>query len=146
MVLEGGPYIVVDPGSGSTGSFLFALKGGILIDRIELGLELSPATWLPIADLPDAPAFQFNVYGGYHIPLWKGLSYPLRGGIGMGVNTQGGPAFAEFRVDVVGVSALVGPALLELNLPSFRLISDFDTGTAVALYFGVQGVILPDAF
>ncbi len=147
MVMMGGPNIGVGGGgSATTGAFLFALKGGILIDRLELGLELSPVTFLPIASAPDFPAFQTNVNVGYHIPITSGISYPLRGGIGVAAFTAGGNPAAEFRADVVGVSAMVGPALIELNLPSLRILSDFDTGTAIGLFFGFQAVILPDAF
>ena len=147
MVLEGGPLIGVGGGgSGTTGSFLFALKGGLLIDRLELLLELSPVTWLPAAAAPAFPAFQVNAAVGYYIPITRGLSYPIRGGLGMGAYTAGGSALMEFRADLVGLAALVGPALIELNLPSLRVFTEFDQGAAIVLLFGVQAAILPDAF
>jgi len=146
MVLEGGPDIAAgDGGSGTTGAFLFALKGGILLDRVELGLDLSPVTWLPIADAPSLPGFQANVYGGYHIPITGGISYPIRGGLGIGALTAGGSPLMEIRADLVGVSAMVGPVLLELNAPSVRVFTEFNVAL-IHLMFGIQATVLPDAF
>lgn len=138
LVIGGGPSTVVD--GGTSGGFLFALKGGVLIDRIELGLELSPMTFLPIADFGGV-VLQMNAYAGYHIPIYENFSWPLRGGIGFtAVNN-----FDTFqaRFDLVGISAVFGPVLLDVHAPSIRVFSDFDSATVLHFMFGIGGSILP---
>lgn len=145
MALGGGPTVAVSGrGSGTVGGFLFALKGGVLIDRIELGLEFSPVTFLPAAELPDYPVLQMNAYAGYHIPVYENFSWPLRGGLGF--SAVNSPAALELRFDLIGISALFGPVLLDLYLPSFRVFTDFDSGTVMHFMFGVGGSILPLKF
>jgi hypothetical protein len=143
--VAGGPFIETDNGA-SLGSFFFALKGGFLFDRAEVGIEVSPFTWVPALDFIEKPGFQANVYGGYYIPITHGISYPLHGGLGVAAIVNGANTpLGELRLDALGVAALVGPVLLELNMPSLRILSDFQAGPFLLFCFGVQGTVLPDA-
>lgn len=125
------------------GSFLFAISGGILVDRFDLRLEISPATWMPNATVLDAPAFQTNLTGGYHIQLTGPLNYVMRGGVGLALNVTGGPTNFVGRADVVGLSALAGPVLIEINAPSFRAVTDFKA-LALDPFFGTQLSLMLD--
>jgi hypothetical protein len=143
--VAGGPFIATD-GGASVGSFLFALKGGLLIERGEIGVEVSPFTWIPALDFIEEPGFQANLYGGYYIPITAGISYPLHGGLGIAAILNGAHTpLGELRMDVLGLAAIVGPVLLELNMPSLRIMSDFQAGPFLLFCFGVQGSVLPDA-
>lgn len=123
------------------------MKGGILIDRAELTLEFSPVTALPSTGFGAEPVLQFNLNGGYHIPLYGPISWPLRAGIGMAaVNLGNYDALFEGRFDLVGLSAMVGPVLLDLYAPSLRIFTEFSDGAVVHLSFGIGGSVLPDAF
>ncbi|MCA9619830.1 MAG: hypothetical protein KC731_12475, partial [Myxococcales bacterium] len=146
LMLGGGPTVGIGGGGSATvGGFLFALKGGVLIDRIELGLEFSPVTFLPYTGTGAKPVLQMHAYGGYHIPLAGPVSWPLRAGIGFAaVNLP--KAAMEVRFDVVGISAMLGPVLLDLYVPSFRVLTDFDNGTVLHFMFGIGGAILPAWF
>jgi hypothetical protein len=146
ITLGGGPtFLGSSLGSTTQGGFLFALKGGVLIDRIELGAEISPVTFLPYAGSGGKPTLQANIYGGYHIPISGPISWPLRAGIGiLAVNTNG-LVFFEGRADLIGISALVGPVLLDLHAPSFRIFAN-DVGYSMHFMFGIGAAILPDAF
>jgi hypothetical protein len=148
ITLGGGPTVASGLGLGTTtqGGFLFGLKGGILYDRVEVGAEISPVTFLPLASVSGSkPVLQVNVYAGYHIKLAGPVSWPLRGGIGLeGVNTND-QVFFQGRADLVGISALLGPVLLDLHAPSFRLFVN-DSGAVLHFMFGIGGAILPDAF
>lgn len=146
LMLGGGPTVGIGfGGSATVGGFLFALKGGVLIDRIELGLEFSPVTFLPYTGTGAQPVLQMNAYGGYHIPVYGPISWPLRAGIGFAaVNLPS--AALEARFDLIGISALFGPVLLDVYLPTFRVLSDFDNGTALHFTFGIGGAVLPAWF
>ena len=55
-MLGGGPTIYArDFGSSTVGGFMFALKGGVLVDRAEISLEFSPVTFLPYAGTGAGP-------------------------------------------------------------------------------------------
>ncbi len=143
--IAGGPFIESASGA-SAGSFQFALKGGLLLDHAEIGVEVAPFTWVPVLDFIEEPGFQANVYGGYYIPITHGITYPLHGGLGVAAIISGAHTpLGELRLDVLGVAAMVGPVLLELNMPSLRILSDFQTGPFLLFLFGVQGSVLPDA-
>jgi hypothetical protein len=130
-------------GGQTYGGLLFALKGGILYDRIEAGIELSPVTQLLTFETGQEPNFQFNAYGGYHIPITGPFSWPLRGGVGMAhILGAGGATLFEARLDLIGASMHLGPVLLDVHLPSWRILTDGDV-TAMAFIFGVGGAWLP---
>ncbi len=113
-------------GNGVDGAFLFALRGGVLLGRSEIALEVAPYTDLWDAYAATGPAFEANASYAYLLPLAKSpiaeLTWPFRVGIGV---LAGGPntfndVFFEARVDVIGVSLRVGHVIAELHAPSFR--------------------------
>lgn len=113
-------------GGGADGSFLLALRGGVLLDHHEIAIEIAPFTDFWDLSVGPGPAFEANVSYGYLVPLitkpTAGMSWPLRVGIGVlaGGSNTGGNAFFEVRADVIGLTFNTGHVLLELNAPSFR--------------------------
>ena len=55
-------------------------------------------------------------------------------------------ALFQARLDLVGISVMAGPVLLDLYVPSVRIFTEFSDGAAIHLNFGVGGSILPGAF
>ncbi len=113
-------------GNGVDGAFLFALRGGVLINHHELAVEISPFTDFWDLRVAPGPAFQFNVSYGYLIPLiprpTAGISWPIRVGVGIfagGTNTNSN-VFFEGRADLIGVAFNTGHVIIELHAPSFR--------------------------
>jgi hypothetical protein len=151
VVVIGGPNIYLpsreDKSYGATtsvnGSFLFALKGALLVDRFELGLEVSPVTWMPNADVLDDPWLQATLNGGYHIRLAGAVNYVLRGGVGVAVPVRDGTTYFVGRADVVALSALVGPVMVELDAPSFRAVTNFKRAF-LDPFFGIQASLMLD--
>lgn len=141
----GGPNIWVPEGGETVvvGQFLFGIAGGILVDRFDLGLEISPLTWMPDTNVIDNPLFQTNLNAGYHIPLAGALNWVLRGGVGMAIGIHGGPANFVGRADLIALSALVGPVLVEVDAPSFRAVTDFHSVSLDPL-FGAQLTLMFD--
>ncbi len=148
MTVLGGPDVFV-PSSffgGTTpvvGGFLWGIQGGLLYDRFDLRLEISPATWMPDTRVLDAPVFQTNLAAGAHVALAGPVNWVLRGGVGLAVPVQTGTTLFVGRADLIGFSALVGPVLVELNLPSFRVMSDFRYAM-LAPFFGTQVSLMLD--
>lgn len=149
--IVGGPHIYV-PGSESSaagattvivGSFLFGIQGGLLYDRFDLRLEISPATWMPDASILDAPVFQTNLAAGYHVPLAGPVNWVLRGGVGLAVPVQSGVTLFVGRADLVAFSALVGPVLIELDTPTFRVVTNFKD-VNLDPFFGTQLSLMLD--
>ena len=112
--------------SGLDGAFLFALRGGVLMGRHELALEIAPFTDFWDLHVGPGPAFEANASYGYMMPLRQGptagVSWPLRVGAGVlagGDNTASNVLF-ELRADLIGVSINVGHLLIDLHAPSFR--------------------------
>ncbi len=147
MLLGGGPSHPDDPVDFVRGSLLWSLHGGVMLDRAEFGLEFAPATYVPIFD-PDAPSVHLIGYGGYHIPVWKTISWPLRLGIGLTQvtfrgETVGDPLLA-LRADLIGISALLFDQLLvDVHLPSWRINIDPNNnavGTSTAFFSYIFGV------
>jgi hypothetical protein len=143
IIFGGGPSHLDDPADIVQGSLLFSLKGGILIDRIELGLEFAPATYVINFD-PDLPSVHLIGYGGYHIPVFKSISWPLRLGIGLTQptfrgETRGLDALLALRADLIGVSVLLADQfLIDAHLPSWRINVDPNAPGALFSYiFGV---------
>ncbi len=151
MTVVGGPNIYI-PGSvsqsyGATnavvGSFLFGIQGGLLYDRFDLRLEISPATWMPDTRIIDAPVFQTNLAAGAHLALAGPINWVLRGGVGLAVPVQSGVTLFVARADLIAFSALVGPVLVELDTPTFRVVTDFKDVT-LDPFFGTQLSLMLD--
>lgn len=128
--LLGGPAIAAGSGSGlrgsgfgsAFGSILFALRGGVIIDRHELTLEVSPMTFAFGGNL--VPAFQVNGAYGYLIPLSTSGSpaiyWPLRLGIGLLTDLPTPRWAVQARADFLGIALRFDQFLLDLHLPSVR--------------------------
>jgi hypothetical protein len=141
VIFGGGPTHSDRSDGDSVGSLLFAIKGGLFIDRLELSLEFAPATFV-LNFNPDLPSVGLNANVGYHIPLYKSISWPLRVGIGFVTPTfdgQAGDTELALRADLIGVSVLLDDQfLLDVHVPSWRIIVDTDGGGALFTYvFGV---------
>ncbi len=147
LMLGGGPTHTEITTRGTEGSLLFSLKGGVLIDRAELGLEFSPASFV-LAFGPDIPMVQMNAYFGYHIEVVEPVSWPLRFGVGFSHFAPAGgrsdDVTLEGRLDLLGVSVLLDPILLDVYAPSFRVNSNLDDGHFFTYVFGVGASWLPN--
>jgi hypothetical protein len=121
-LLEGGAPL------GVKGAFLAGVRGGLLIDRIELGLELSPFTYLPYTASGADPNFQVNATFGYHIRMSDMLSWPVRVGAGLvaGNTLMTTSPFFQARADLLGLSVNYGHLLFDMHFPSFRFVTEFD--------------------
>lgn len=145
LMLGGGPTHSDNANGDAIGSLLFALKGGVFFDRVELGLEFAPATFV-VAFNPDLPSVELNGYAGYHIPLYKSISWPLRLGVGFTTVTFDGnvlDSLFEVRADLIGASILLEPFLIDIYLPSWRINTDFENGASFTYIFGVGGAWAP---
>ena len=113
-------------GKGLDSSFLFALRGGVLLGRAEIAIELAPFTEIWDAQRGRGPAFEGNVTAGYRIPFARvgdvPLTWPLRIGVGVlaGGDNTGGDVFLEARLDPIGVSFQSGPVVVDFIAPSIR--------------------------
>jgi hypothetical protein len=119
---------------------LFSLRGGVLLDRTELGVEVAPVTYLPLFSRPSLAA---DAYVGHHFMLGQSISWPLRAGLGIVTVNTNGAVWLHGRVDVVGLSFRSEHALVDVNVPSFRISSDFDGATLLSWMFGVGVSVLP---
>jgi hypothetical protein len=124
VTVLGGPMVGVSPPSTSVGgAFLFGLKAGVFLNRVELALEVSPLSyvWVGSSILPN---FQVNGTIGYAIPLYAGdaveVYWPLRVGAGMFMAPSFGGASFQARADLVGVMIRLGHLTIDVHLPSFR--------------------------
>jgi hypothetical protein len=93
----------------------FAFKTGIFLGRTELGVEAAPFSQLYAL----GPTLNAQAYAGYHVPLSKELSWPMRAGLGFTLWI--GIPLPQARVDVLGLSMQSGRWLIDLQLPSLRL-------------------------
>ncbi|MBL8740968.1 MAG: hypothetical protein JNK04_07740 [Myxococcales bacterium] len=146
-VLGGGPSHSDTATGEAWGSLLFAFKGGLFFDRFELGLEFAPATYVT-SFRPNITSVHMDLYGGYHIPLYKSISWPLRVGLGFTTPTYRGDAgdtLLALRADLIGVSVLLADKfLLDVYAPSWRVNIDADRGAAFFSYiFGVGFAYAP---
>lgn len=146
-LLGGGPSHTDNSNGDAVGSLLFALKGGLFFDRFELGLEFAPATYV-MSFRPDIPSVHMNLYGGYHIPVYKSISWPLRVGLGFTTPTfrgDAGDTLLALRADLIGVSVLLADKfLLDVHVPSWRVNIDAERGGAFFSYiFGVGFAYAP---
>jgi hypothetical protein len=145
-MLGGGPTHADNTSGVVVGSLLFAIKGGVFVDRAELGLEFAPASFV-ISFGPDYPTVEMNAYAGYHIPVAGPVSWPLRFGVGFThLAPSGGRTediFLEGRADLVGLSLHFDPVLVDFYLPSFRVNTDVDRIHTFTYVFGVGASVLP---
>ena len=143
IIFGGGPAHLDDPADQVVGNLLFSFKGGLLLDRAEFGLEFAPATYVTSFN-PDFPSVHLIAYGGYHIPVYKSISWPLRLGIGFTTPTfrgEAGDTVLALRADLIGVSALLADqVLLDVHLPSWRINIDPDRSAAFFSYILGVGV------
>ena len=117
-------------------AFLFAFRGGLLFDRTELALEISPATWL--IDTRGSGVFQVNVTIGEYYHIAGDFYWPLRGGLGVAAGNLGGRALFLQRFDPIGVAYNWSHFVWEVNAPSFRHGTDFDFGSVFNFVFNIQ--------
>jgi hypothetical protein len=128
-------------GGGTTGlgAFQASLAMGVLVDRFQLELELSPASLIYFAG-GTLPAFQGNMTIGTLAPIAKGLSWPFRIGGGGGFVFSGGVGgFAELRADVMGLVWRNGNLMVQANFPSFRYMF-FPPGVSILTWVTNVGV------
>ena len=119
------------------GSFVFAVRGGVYLNRIELAIELSPMTYAYYHPIT-GPAFQVNGTAGYSIPLTRSggieLAWPLRLGVGTFFGNVGSHAYFQVRTDLVGLTLRVGHLLIDFYMPSYRMaFTSVDNVTGVLL-------------
>lgn len=119
---------------------LFSLRGGVLLNRTELGVEVAPVTYLPLFSRPTLVA---DAYVGHHFMLDQSISWPLRAGLGIVTVNTNGAVWLHGRVDVVGLSFRSEHSLVDVNVPSFRISSDFDGAALLSWMFGVGVSALP---
>ncbi len=148
LMLGGGPSHTDNTDAAVVGSLLFAIKGGVFFDRVELGLEFAPASFVvQFNDFQDLTTVELNAYAGYHIPVAGPVSWPLRFGVGFTHFAPAGGAsddiFLEGRADLIGISVLIDPVLLDFYVPSFRVNSDLDRNHFFTYVFGVGAAVLP---
>jgi hypothetical protein len=129
MTWLGGPAYILDPIDDVSGTFFFALRGGVMLDKLELGIEFSPMTAL----YEGTTHLQFNGFVGYYIPIADNIYWPIRGGVGMvAVDLPADRVWLQVRADLVGVAFQVGHVIIDLNLPSFRFTTDIEDIHAMA--------------
>jgi hypothetical protein len=153
--IGGGPYAFFTTEGfnagqvGVIGGIQLSARGGVIIDRHEVGIEVSLPLWYTTDnDLP--VAFQVNAAYAYLAKITKlpaggrpdaiELYWPLRVGLGTIVLVDDdGDATALFqaRADVVGVGLQVGNLLLEVNAPSVRFFAP-DRGFHMLFGFGLN--------
>ncbi len=104
------------------GSFVFAVRGGVLVGRHEIAVEVSPMTYAFYRSI-SAPQFQFNGTYGYLVPLIEkkfALYWPLRAGVGAFFGNISSNVYFQARADLVGLALRVGRVIGEVHAPSFR--------------------------
>ncbi len=109
----------------TAGSVAFALRGGVLLGRHEIALEIAPFSDQYFSNIP-GPAFHAVATYGYYVPLYErsgfaSVYWPLRVGAGIlaGGDNTGGLAFFTARADLVGIGVRLPHFLLTFELPSF---------------------------
>ena len=114
-------------------ALLFAFRGGLLVNRNEVSLELAPGTYEPVVGngtAIDNGHWITSFLGSYahHIHMARGAYWPLRLGIGL-VYRGTGPyqgTYFQARVDLLNISVKLPYLLLDFSFPSIRYTSDFD--------------------
>jgi hypothetical protein len=110
-------------GMVSEADLAFALRGGVVLGRVELALEVVPDSLF--VTLEGEQGVSVVATAGYLARLAPGLYWPVRGGIG--VTFAGRAVFdgglltaPQIRLDVVGLVFQYGHVLFEFDLPSVR--------------------------
>lgn len=117
-------------------SFFFAFRLGVLFNRAELSMELSPATWVwdfdpgsHISGLDyegNLNSLSFLVNIGGLVQLADNVYWPFRFGLGLSAHELPlAPVYMQGRLDVIGLVYQYGHLLFELTLPSIRFHSEF---------------------
>jgi hypothetical protein len=120
--LTGGWYYGGSPAWDA--GLLLAVRGGVLLDRMELALELAPVTLWWNFDV--SPVLSFTVTIGGLVEVAPHLYWPLRFGLGVtGVNVPHDDTYMQGRLDLVGLVYQYGHVLFELSLFSPRFSSEF---------------------
>jgi hypothetical protein len=106
------------------GAFFFAFRLGVLLDRMELGLEISPRAWLWDFE-PEKSSFSLNVSIGGYLEVADNAYWPLRFGLGFTTGDMTRKdVYMQGRLDIIGLVYQYGHLLFELNLPSTRFHSE----------------------
>lgn len=134
--------------SGTGGQLLAALKGGVLLGRTELGVEVAPFTYASVGAKEAIAQLEAHGYTGYHLRLSDKLSWPLRAGLGMVTGNTYGTVWLHSRLDLVGLSIPYGSWLVDLHLPSFRVTNTLaqrgiSDQVILAWLFGASVALLP---
>jgi hypothetical protein len=123
-----GPNELQDP--TTWGAFLFALRGGLLLNQLELGLELAPGTYAPVIG-DSSPALDndkwltsFTGTVGYHVGVSRSVYWPLR--IGAGLMAGNDHTDFQGRLELLNLSIKTKYVLIDFSFPSIRYASDFD--------------------
>jgi hypothetical protein len=172
LVTMGGPGIAVAspnfyPKSESIGgAFVGALRGGVLHDLDEIGIEFSPGWFVLGTDLTTTravgrgyansgdPVFQLNGTYRHLVSLRHGGSaphvyWPIGGGVGFLYETNSQTTLFQARADLVGLAFHGHHLLVDLQLPSVRYavgqaFVDAPTGTESKRCM-VRGIVEPCA-
>lgn len=141
MGIKPGMGIAVPHGGGGASdvefALLWALRGGVLIDRAEVSLELAPVT-ARVFWPTDGPNLSALINFGYHLPLGGPVNWPFRVGAGVTAVNFLSDAALQTRLDAVGISIDYKHFLVDIQVPSFRHHTDFSDFSLVNLYFGVD--------
>jgi hypothetical protein len=106
------------------GGFLFALRGGVLLGRMEVAIEIAPGTlW---RNLERSSVLSLNATMGGLLAVSPHTFWPLRFGLGVtGVKTPRDDTYMQGRLDLVGLVYQYGHMMFELSLFSPRFSSEF---------------------
>lgn len=107
-------------------NFHFEMRGGVLIDGLELALEFTPKTYWAVTEQGALQHLGLAGTVGGYIPVADGIYLPIRGGGGMlVVDTVLDRVMAQFRAEL-GLAFAVGHLLFEIPIPSFRFSTEFE--------------------
>jgi hypothetical protein len=114
---------------------LFAVRGGLLVDRTAIVAELAPATWIWDPD-PRRFTVTFSLAASHLFRLLDNLYWPIGGGLGVAANDIPiTSAYFHVHLDVIGLVYQYGHLLFEVVLPSIRFDSDLQRNAIVGFMF-----------
>ncbi len=108
-----------------------ALKGGVMVEIVELSAEYSPKLYKPMmfgsGGLPGHGEYMQSLLGniGVHIPMAERVYWPIR--VGGGFTVYDGNFDFQGRFDPFNVSIKTKYFLFEASLPSIRYNSNFES-------------------
>jgi hypothetical protein len=124
-VSVGGGFTIVsvNPNPATVdGEFMAAVRFSALFRRFELQAEFSPYSYIPSTSGP--AGFSLTTTAGVYLPMGSVACWPLRAGIGWAnINERD---FFQARADLIGVALRFKNCLVEVSLPTYRFITDFD--------------------